>query len=125
MAEQTNDKTNSTGTQAAAAEAPKAQAAKAAPGQLQVRWDDSNMATSYANVVNAASTREEVTLFFGTNQTWNSGDAEYKVTLSDRIVLNPYAAKRLNVLLTRVLAEYERRHGALDMAGREQMPSSN
>ena len=33
-----------------------------------VDWDDSNMSTSYANVVNASSTREEVTQFFGTNK---------------------------------------------------------
>ena len=44
-------------------------------GELQVRWDDANMTTSYANVVNVASTREEVTLFFGTNQTWKVDQA--------------------------------------------------
>lgn len=88
-------------------------------------WDDTNLQTTYSNVVNAASTREEVSVFFGTNQTWNAGDSEYRIKLTDRIVLNPYAAKRLNMLLTRVLNEYERRHGALDMAGREDMPSSN
>lgn len=87
-------------------------------------WDDSSLRTTYSNVVNAASTREEVSIFFGTNQTWNAGDSEYKVKLTDRIVLNPYAAKRLNILLARVLEEYERRHGALDMTGREQTPAN-
>ena len=59
------------------------------------------MNTTYANVVNAASTREEVTLFFGTNQTWNVSDTakSFNVRLSDRIVLNPYAAKRLWTIL--------------------------
>jgi Protein of unknown function (DUF3467) len=61
-----------------------------------VTWDDSNMSTSYANVVNVVSTREEVTLFFGTNQSWDVRDSrEVTVQLSDRIVLNPYAAKQL------------------------------
>lgn len=96
----------------------------AKPAAPKLVWDDTTLRTTYSNVVNAASTREEVSVFFGTNQTWNAGDAEYKVKLTDRIVLNPYAAKRLNILLTRVLSEYERRHGALDMAGREQMPSN-
>ena len=41
-----------------------------------VHWDDSSMKTSYANVVNASSTREEVTLFFGTNLTWNPSEAK-------------------------------------------------
>ncbi|MDP6691852.1 MAG: DUF3467 domain-containing protein [Alphaproteobacteria bacterium] len=81
-----------------------------------VTWDDSNMGTSYANVVNVASTREEVTLFFGTNQTWNVRDSNgVTVQLTDRIVLNPYAAKRLWMLLGNVLKEYENRFGALNL----------
>ncbi len=93
------------------------------PATPKVKWDDSNMKTSYANVVNAASTREEVTMFFGTNQTWNVADAkELVVQLSDRIVLSPFAAKRLYVLLGTVLKEYESRYGSLDLEGRVQQP---
>jgi hypothetical protein len=85
-----------------------------------VTWDDSNMSSSYANVVNVASTREEVTLFFGTNQTWNVRDSNgVTVQLSDRIVLNPYAAKRLWMLLGNVLKEYENRFGALNIDAKE------
>ena len=81
-----------------------------------VNWDDSGMRTSYANVVNASSTREEVMLFFGQNLTWNPAEArEFNIRLSDRIVLNPYAAKRLWVLLGAVLREYEVRFGALNI----------
>ncbi len=81
-----------------------------------VDWDDSQMRSSYANVVNASSTREEVTLFFGTNKTWKPTETrEFHVQLSDRIVLNPYAAKRLWVLLGAILKEYERRFGELQM----------
>ncbi|MCH7943271.1 MAG: DUF3467 domain-containing protein [Proteobacteria bacterium] len=81
----------------------------------RVKWDDSNMRSSYANVVNATSSREEVTLFFGTNQTWNSNDDEFTVQLTERIILNPFAAKRLILLLGSVLKEYESRYGALDI----------
>ncbi|NQV45084.1 MAG: DUF3467 domain-containing protein [Rhodospirillales bacterium] len=85
-----------------------------------VTWDDSNMSTSYANVVNVASTREELTLFFGTNQTWNVRDSKgVTVQLTDRIVLNPYAAKRLWTLLGNVLREYENRYGALNLDVRD------
>lgn len=31
----------------------------------RLKWDDPNMKTSYANVCNVASTREEVTLLIG------------------------------------------------------------
>lgn len=80
----------------------------------KVVWDDSRMNTSYANVSNVLGSREEITLLFGANQTWAAGQKEVKVQLSDRIVLNPYAAKRLSVLLERVLKEYESRWGQLD-----------
>lgn len=81
-----------------------------------VNWDDSAMQTSYANVVNASSTREEVTLFFGTNLTWNPGEAkEFHVRLNDRIVLSPFAAKRLWILVGAILKEYETRFGVLNM----------
>lgn len=78
-------------------------------------WDDAKMRTSYANVCNVMGTREEITLLFGTNQAWQSGSKEVTVALSDRIVLNPYAAKRLNQLLTQGLKEYETRYGELKL----------
>lgn len=121
MAEQVNDKTEN-GADRPSPQQPQpakaGQAAKPGAAQVQVRWDDSNMTTSYANVVNAASTREEVTLFFGTNQTWNvAGSGEVKVQLTNRIVVNPYAAKRLRMLLDGVLTEYEKRFGSLEIEG--------
>ena len=61
----------------------------------KVIWDDSRMNTSYANVCNVLGSREEITLLFGANQAWHAQQQEVKVLLSDRVVLNPYAAKRL------------------------------
>lgn len=81
-----------------------------------VDWDDSDMRSTYANVVNASSTREEVTLFFGTNKTWKpTTSREFHVDLSDRIVLNPHAAKRLWTLMGAILGEYEKRYGELGL----------
>jgi hypothetical protein len=75
------------------------------------------MKSSYANVCNVASTREEVVLLFGVNQAWNTAQREIPVQLSDRIILSPHAAKRLSVLLGNVLREYEARFGALQVPG--------
>ena len=86
-------------------------------GAQRVIWDDSKMATSYANVCNVLGSREEITLLFGANQAWHTGQKDIKVLLTDRIVLNPYAAKRLGVLLQRVLREYETRFGELKTDG--------
>ena len=88
-----------------------------------VQWDDSGMVSTYANVVNATSSREEVTLFFGTNRTWNVSKSEtVAISLTNRIILNPHAAKRLHMLLTAVLAEYERRFGKIVIGTRPDMP---
>ncbi|HTU01994.1 MAG TPA: DUF3467 domain-containing protein [Candidatus Sulfotelmatobacter sp.] len=87
------------------------------PAALRVRWDDRNMKSSYANVCNVASTREEVVLLFGVNQAWNTSQREIPVQLSDRIILSPHAAKRLSALLNNVLREYEARFGALSVPG--------
>lgn len=91
-------------------------AKKGSEGQMIV-WDDTRMNTSYSNVCNVLGSREEITLLFGANQAWHAGQKEVKVQLSDRIVLNPYAAKRLGMLLDRVLKEYETRYGELKIEG--------
>ncbi|MDH5739711.1 MAG: DUF3467 domain-containing protein [Nitrospira sp.] len=78
-----------------------------------VQFDVSNLQSSYANVCNVSSTREEVVLAFGVNNVWEQRQANIQVQLTNRIVLNPFAAKRLAAVLTRVLAEYESRFGTL------------
>lgn len=83
--------------------------------QTKINWDGSNMRSTYANVCNVSSTREEVTLLFGTNQNWHAGQKDLTVELSDRMTLNPYAAKRLAVLLTNTMNEYEKLFGPLDL----------
>src|SRR5947207_16029733 len=82
-------------------------------GGVTIRWDDSNMRSTYSNVCNVTGTREELVLLFGVHQAWQSGLKEVVVQLQERIILSPYAAKRLNLLLTRLLKEYEARYGAL------------
>lgn len=84
-----------------------------APAVPKIRWDHSEMRTTYANVCNVTSTREEVTLLFGTNQTWQGEPNEFVVRLSDRIIMSPFAAKRLAKLVENVVGEYERRFGPL------------
>ena len=78
-----------------------------------LRWDDSQMTSTYANVANVSSTREEVTLLFGTNQSWYTGQQELAIQLTNRIILNPFAAKRLATLLNNIMGEYESRFGKL------------
>jgi hypothetical protein len=89
--------------------------ARAALEGTRIKWDDSAMKSSYANVCNVTSTREEVVLLFGMNQAWNRGQKEVTIHLTDRIVVSPYAAKRLSMLLQGVVGEYEKRFGTLNI----------
>jgi hypothetical protein len=90
-----------------------------------VKWDGSKMNSSYANVCNVTSTREEINLLFGTNQTWVRGGQEVVVELTDRIILNPFAAKRLSALLQNVVGEYEKRFGDIQIGTQPSEVSSH
>ncbi|MEO0424394.1 MAG: DUF3467 domain-containing protein [Pseudomonadota bacterium] len=78
-----------------------------------IKWDDGDMDTSYANICNISSTREEITLLFGTNLTWQPSQKEVTVQLSNRIVMNPYVAKRLLLMLDATIKNFEATVGEL------------
>jgi hypothetical protein len=88
-------------------------AAQSAPSQQKLRFDTSNIKSTYCNVCNATSTREEVVVNFGVNKTWDLGNKELEVQLEHRIILSPFAAKRLHELLTKLMTEHEQRYGVL------------
>lgn len=73
----------------------------------KLHWDDAKMQTNYANVCNVSGTREELTLLFGTNQNWHAGQKDFRISLSNRIILSPFAAKRLQLMLDAAIQKYE------------------
>lgn len=82
----------------------------------RVRFDTSNLKSSYCNMCNASSTREEVVLNFGINQSWDQPAApngDMRVDLLHRIILSPFAAKRLSEALANLVREHEARYGEL------------
>lgn len=85
---------------------------QASSGQ-PVRLDTSNLKSSYCNVCNATSTREEVVLNFGINKNWDLGQANLEVELQHRIILSPFAAKRLHELMATLIKQHEARYGEL------------
>lgn len=84
-----------------------------------IEWNDETMQTTFANVVNIRGTREQVEFFYGTNRTWDvQRDGPVRVDLTNRIIMTPYAAKRMHRILSGVLKEYEARHGVLKVDDR-------
>ena len=84
-----------------------------------VRFDDSEVTNAYANVCNVSSSREEVVLVFGLNDAWERDASEVRVKLNSRVILSPFAAKRLTRLLNSVVQQYEARFGAMDVEIRQ------
>ena len=85
------------------------------PSGPMVRFDDSNITNAYANVCNVSSSREEVVLVFGMNNAWERDASEVRVKLNSRVILSPFAAKRLAMLLDSVIKQYETRFGTMDV----------
>lgn len=106
----------STGSRARLAEATSpSPSGSVAPGKAKVVWDDTNLRTTYANVCKMQGTRDEIALSFGSNQSWQMGQEQVCVLLTDRIVLNPHSAKRLLVMLEQGMRDYETRFGRLEV----------
>ena len=85
-----------------------------ASDQRRIVVDSAGAATNYSNSCHVASTKEEIVLNFGLNQAWDQGQADLRVQVTNRIILSPFAAKRLALLLGAVVQQYERQFGALD-----------
>lgn len=87
-----------------------------------IKWDDSKISSTYANVCNVISSREEVSMMFGMNQKWDQENKELVIELSDRIVLNPFAAKRVSLLLNNVIEQYETKFGEIPLDNEAPVP---
>lgn len=84
--------------------------------QQSLRFRTENVKSTYCNMCNATSTREEVVLNFGINQNWDQpgNAAEYlEVDLEHRVILSPFAAKRLSEALGKLMQDYQTRYGEL------------
>lgn len=85
---------------------------------VSINWDDSSMESLYANIGTATANREEFFLLFGTHQHWRGTVKEKSavdVKLSQRIVMSPYAAKRLAAILAQSIKAYEQQFGKIEI----------
>jgi len=87
---------------------------KAQQNAPKVKFDSSNLKSSYANVCTMNSTREEVVLNFGLNQSWERNSNEVMIELQNRVILSPFAAQRLSGMLSKLLDEYQTRYGKIE-----------
>ena len=86
--------------------------------QVQLRIDEREMTSHYANAFRTNATAEEVMLDFGVNlpnPAAAQGKPEILFRISDRIVLNYYSAKRLAITLSQMIRRYEEQFGELEL----------
>jgi hypothetical protein len=82
-------------------------------GPEMVKFDTSDLKSTYCNVCNGTSTREEVVINFGVNSTWDMSRDKIEVALQHRIVMSPHAAKRVRDMMVKLIEEHESRYGKL------------
>ncbi|WP_127145373.1 DUF3467 domain-containing protein [Pelagibacterium montanilacus] len=84
---------------------------------VNINWDDKNIESRYSNIATVTATREEFFFLFGTHQNWRGveGGQPVEVELSNRMVLSPFAAKRLLLILNQTVKAYEQRFGEVKL----------
>ncbi|QIE48245.1 DUF3467 domain-containing protein (plasmid) [Pseudohalocynthiibacter aestuariivivens] len=112
MTQKNGEKSTKTKPAKAAKPAPTPEPEPAAP-ERRVKLDTSRMKSSYCNVCNATSTREEVVINFGLNQSWDRSDGDLEIEIAHRVILSPHAAGKLREVLNELIDEYEGRYGSL------------
>ena len=87
--------------------------------QMPLRIDEQAMQTAYANAFRTNGTPEEAVLDFGLNlltpAAQPDAQSEMVLTLTQRIILNYYSAKRLAMALNQAVRRYEDQFGEIDL----------
>lgn len=83
--------------------------------QPEIVWNDANMKSTYVNATNVVGGREEVMMILGVNQAWQMNQDKVSVDIAERIVMTPFTAKRLAIMLSATLRAYEAKYGKIDI----------
>jgi predicted restriction endonuclease len=87
--------------------------------EVQLRVDEREMDSAYANAFRTNATPEEVMIDFGVNlpvpQPQQNAPRQVVFRVSDRIVLNYYSAKRLAITLSNLIRQHEQQFGELEL----------
>jgi hypothetical protein len=87
--------------------------AGSAPPRAEVLLDDHAAATTYANLCRVSSTPEEVVIDLAFDASPLAAGTR-RVAVSQRVILNHFAAKRLAALLSATVQHHERAFGVLE-----------
>ena len=112
-------KDNDTGAATAANVETISAAADAQRGQqVQVQIDESKTQTDYSTTVRVWGSAEEINLDFA-GPIRPAGPQTARLKIERRVVMNPWAAKRLAIALGQAVAQYEKAYGTLELDQRK------
>lgn len=83
--------------------------------QVQLQIDDSNSPVTYSTTVRVWGTAEEINLDFAGPIRPTGQARTVRLKIDQRMVLNPWAAKRLAIALGQAVARYEQTYGKLEL----------
>lgn len=88
--------------------------------QVQIQVDDSDTPVTYSSTVRVWGSAEEINLDFA-GPLRPTGPKAARLKIDHRIVLNPWAAKRLCLAMNQAIARYEKAYGTLEIDPRKRM----
>jgi len=92
--------------------------------QVRIELEDAGVDGLYANLCRVSSTPEEVILDLALNPT-PMGQADQKLRVSQRVILNHFTAKRLAALLTATVQRHEQAFGRLETDVRKRLSAAS
>jgi len=88
--------------------------------QVRLHIDDSDTPLTYSTNVRVWSTPEEINLDFA-GPPRSGGNNTARLKIDQRIVLSPWAAKRLALSLAQAVQRYEQSYGTLELDPRKRL----
>lgn len=87
--------------------------------QVQLQVDDSDTPVLYSSTVRVWGSAEELNLDFAAGVRQSGQSQVAKLTIDQRVTMNPWAAKRLAIALSQAVSRYEQTYGALELDERK------
>ena len=88
--------------------------------QIKIEIDDAHTPVTYSSTVRVWGSAEEINLDFA-SQLRPTGNKSAKLKIEQRIIMTPWAAKRLCLALNQAIARYEQAYGIIEVDPRKRL----
>ncbi len=94
--------------------------------EVQLRINEGQMKTTYANIIRTSTTADEVVMDFGMSMPMQGPDNKPALMfdVGSRVVMNWRGAKRLAITLGQTIRQFEQANGEINLGGGAQGAAS-